>query len=210
MLEEALKSIEDSRTIIELGDYLGKIYSIIESDVELIRKSRFKVKRLKEYWEELVPLYIYTKNTKPESDSKYKIVVGSQQYDALEINGSMERKIEFTECIDGYVWHKYMEDINEYGVTRIKIEDVEEEKKRFINRFHELAEKKHSKLYKETDIIFMVSYSSLDFIFTDEEEFLQELLQILKKMNFGSSQTFLMLRKGHFSEDENKVYKARD
>jgi hypothetical protein len=96
LADDLFRGIEIFRTAEEMKDYFKIKKIIINSDKEYKEMARLRKGMFKKFLEEFYPLYCFSCSRFCNTDSKMKIVVGNQRYEAIVLNDGKEEKFEFT------------------------------------------------------------------------------------------------------------------
>lgn len=204
IIKELLKELEELRTKDELERYVKEIYETKKRSRELRQFSRLHKAKLKEFWQELIPLYRYTQSRFASNTARYKIIIGNQKYDAIEVEDGNEIKLEFSEFYDGKKYNNKMKELNRKGIFTY-FSDYIKDKEDFLKGFNNNVKKKSKKGYCNTRIIFIISLHKHDFLAEEElPNIKRELISIIKKYDFGTNQVFLMIRISEFLDDMNE------
>jgi hypothetical protein len=194
-IDELFIDIEKERTKEELKEYIEFTYSKIRDDEELIKMLQLKKGRFKELREELIPLCNYSYSIYARKNSKYRIVIGNQKYDAIELYNDKEYRIEFTEFHNGSELYHLMKSMHSNnGVGFIGGRDYTESKQEFLKGFEENVRKKVNNTYEEMRIIFLIPNEAYGWVLpeVDEKDFFSELVDIIKQFDFGSNEVYIM------------------
>ncbi len=201
IIRNLLTDFEAYRTKDELAEYVHSIHNIIKQSDELKKLSRLKKGRLKQFWEELIPLYRYSQSSYANDNAKYRVVIGNQNYDAIELINGEEHRLEFTEFYNGKQDYQEMVSLNngEHGVI---VSDPIEDREQLLDGFRRNVHAKSLKGYVSTKIIFTLPLHKFHFIFEDDVELLKdELVQIIDDADFGDNETFLIMKGNSFYDD---------
>ena len=188
-------NIEIYRTRDELKVYIEKLYSEIRSDKNLIEDLQLRKERFKELREEIIPLSRYSFSKYARLGSFYRVVLGNQQYDAIELFEGVEYFIEFTEYHDGNSLNKRMVSMHKNGGISAAIGvDYHKTKDMFFKGFEENVKKKSEIHYLNTRIVFIISDEVYGLIIRDEtlDDYNAQLIEIIKDNNFGNNEVYLM------------------
>jgi hypothetical protein len=196
-IDEFLKDISLPRTKEELHAYYKSTIKKIESDQNLIRLARLKKGLFKEFFEELVPLLIYSKSKYCEEGALLNIVVGNQKYDAIVKTSTLEKRLEFSKYANGKIHIQEAKQLNKNGYTDVIVGDVIEAQNKYLENFRKCLIKKSKIGYKDTEIIFIVDDDEafrliFDFNFIT---FKNRIIELINDIDFGENIIYLMLPK---------------
>jgi hypothetical protein len=210
--DRLFSDIEVFRTPEEMKLYFESKVNIIKNDVEYSSLARLKKGLFKEFLEEFYPLYCFSQSRFCFENSKLKIVIGNQGYDAIIINpDGTETRLEFTSYIDGKFEFEDAKLLNSRGYGNIKFNDFKDLESRalgYISKIMQNAKKKSEKSYKGVSIIFVVNTFDYFEVYENSSKVFVELLkEKLKKMRFNADNIYLLISNDKkISEIDNNIY----
>lgn len=194
-IDNFMKDIGLKRTKEKLKQYVLNKYVEIHQNKELKKFYNLKTGLFKQFREELIPLYLYSQLDDSNDDREYQIIVGEQPFDAIIFNRGAEKKLEFTEYIDGKQIKDDSKILEEEHIINFEIPDCFSVEEKYFEMYENLVKKKQSKMYNNTLIIFIVSPFNLDFISNDEIGRIKDcLINIIKKYDFGTNSVSLLVK----------------
>lgn len=212
-IDKLFEDLEEYRTPREMVEYFDKIKTIVHTNDDLYRKSLIKKGKFKKFLEEFYPLLCFSQSRYCDSDSKLKIVLGNQGYDAVvENSAGMEGKLEITSYIDGKADFNDGKKINERGYSEVHFRDnlrLDIRVANYLELIIRNAIKKSKKSYKDISLLFVVDTRSYFNIFNlDDSEFVISLKQEIGSIKFDAQCVYLMI----FNQDkvnniDNNIYR---
>jgi hypothetical protein len=183
---------------------------ILES--ALLQKDALLKKGLwKKFLEEFFPLYCFSQSRFCEQNSKLNIILGNQGYDAILIKYDGSKvKFEITSFIDGEKDHRNAVKMNEDGFSFINplSEAVYDNyKKKIIQNLN----KKSLKDYNDINLILVIDTSLyFELINIDSSNFINELIDEIKKIEFSFGEIFLLHEVGNTKYNIDKhIFKIK-
>lgn len=197
-IEILLSDLEEYRTPSEMKEYMNRIRGCVKASPDLSEKARIKKGKFKKLLEEFNPLLLFGNSRFCAPDSRMKIVLGNQGYDALieEGNGDIT-KLEITLYCDGKADYIDGIKINERGYGEVRLTgtsslDVHEAD--YIEKILANARKKSAKSYSDASLLFVVStselFGSLD---RSDDAFIISLKNELGRIDFDAQAVYLMI-----------------
>jgi len=208
VIDDLFVDLEKYRTKEELKQYIETIYSKIGDDEELIKLLQLKRGRFKELREELIPLCNYSYSMYARKNSLYRIVIGSQKFDAIEFQKDIKYRIEFTEYHNGKELNHLMKCLHSNnGISGVRGRNFDHSREEFLKGFEENVSKKGNNSYQEMRIIFIISNDAYGWILPDqnEDEFFSKFIDIIKRYSFGSNETYIMKPSSDLIDETGRV-----
>lgn len=207
-----LSSFRNKKQMIEYYNYIEKEASKNRQITELIR---LKKGRFKEFIEEFIPAYTFSKSAYFPEGAQIKIILGNQGYDALMKlkDGSIE-KLEFTSYIDGLKEVEVAKSLNEKGMWRSRLsslETLEEKRTHFLEETKKNIDKKATKNYSDVSLVFSIHIMELEQIPEHHDYRLQDKVrEYLQTTTFNAKEVFLIIDDGGTTElIENRVIRIK-
>lgn len=204
--------IEVFRTPAEMKLYFDSKVNIIKDDVEYNSLSSLKKGLFKEFLEEFYPLYCFSQSRFCDKNSKLKIVIGNQGYDAIIINpDGAEIKLEFTNYIDGKFEFEDAKLLNSRGYGNIRFKDYKDLDSRaleYLSKILQNAKKKSEKSYEGVSIVFAVnSFDYFEIYDNNSQGFVELIKEELRKMIFQADSIYLLIfNDKKINEIDNNIY----
>lgn len=207
--EQLFIDIEEYRNTKEMKDYFNYIYVSTRDDQELMEQSRLKKGRYKQFLEEFYPLYLYSQSLYCNENSKMRIVLGNQQYDAILIHpDGTEERFEFTSYIDGEWEFQDAKKLNERGYGDIRFDDhnsLDERDQEYIKKIRKNAIKKSTKDYSEVSLMFVVNtFDYYEVYGRESNEFVSLLKDEILNIKFKAKRLFLLVLNNQGVENINQ------
>ncbi|PCL95023.1 hypothetical protein [Paenibacillus lautus] len=196
--EHLFNDLEEYRNAKEMKAYFDYIYESTRSDQELMKQARLKKGKYKQFFEEFYPLYLYSQSLYCNENSRMRIVLGNQQYDAIVIQpDGIEERFEFTSYIDGEWEFQDAKKLNERGYGDIRFNyrsSLDERDQEYINKIRKNAVKKSTKDYSEVNLMFVVNTLDYFEIYGRESnEFVRILKDEILNIKFKTRRIFLLV-----------------
>ena len=196
-IEEVLFDIEGTRSKEELKDYIDSRYEIVKKDRKLVELLQLKIGLFKKFREELIPISNYSFSSYAKANAKYKLVLGNQKYDGLEMVDDSIGKIEITIYHNGKDENDMMKSMYDNdGIGHIGGRDFFEARKEYLDGFERNVKNKSGKGYSKTKIIFVIENDIYGILRSDIDEDIDDVIPILlesiRRYDFGDNEVFLM------------------
>ena len=210
--DDLFSDIEIFRTPEEMKLYFEAKKNIIKNDVEYSEMARLKIGLFKKFLEEFFPLYCLSQSKLCNKDSKLKIIIGNQGYDAIIINpNSNELKFEFTSYIDGKWEYEDAQRMNNRGYGDIRFNDHKDLNNRsleYLNKILMNVGRKSKKSYNGVNIVFIVNtFDYFEVYNNDSQKFINELINEIEPIHFEAEKIYLMaLNDRDISYIDNNIY----
>lgn len=210
--DDLFSDIEICRTPEEMKTYYESMRDNVKSDTEYSNMARSKKGLFKEFLEEFYPLYCFSQSRFCDKESKLKIVLGNQGYDAILINPEgKEIKLEFTSYIDGKWKYEDALTINSRGYGNIRFSDHKDLSSRSLDYLEKIllnVKNKSDKSYVGISIVFIVNtFDYFEVYNNDSQQFVNLIMYEIGKINFRSDTIYLMVMNDkNISEIDNNLY----
>lgn len=197
-LEHLFNDMEEYRNAKEMKAYFDYIYVSTRSEQELMKQARLKKGKYKQFFEEFYPLYLYSQSLYCNENSRMRIVLGNQQYDAIVIHpDGIEERFEFTSYIDGEWEFQDAKRLNKRGYGDIRFNyrtSLDERDQEYINKIRKNAIKKSTKDYSKVSLMFVVNtFDYFEIYGRDSKEFVRILKNEILSIKFKSRRVFLLI-----------------
>jgi len=211
IIEELFNELEVPRTPKEMHDYFYQVFDAVQNNESLQKDALLKKGLWKKFLEEFYPLYCFSQSRFCEKDSKLNIILGNQGYDAILKNSDGSKKIfEITSFINGEKDHKNALKMNKDGILFINTlsEAVHDNyKKKIIQNLN----KKSLKDYNDINLLLVIDTSLyFEVIDRDSSDFINELIDEIKKIKFSFREIFLLHEVGNTKYNIDKhIFKIK-
>lgn len=201
--------IEKFRSPAEMEQYFQYVYDSVRTEKEYFNMALLKTGLFKEFLEEFIPLYYYSKSRFCQPQATMSIKLGNQGYDAIVKYEEETEYFEFTSFLRGqedYLDHQMM---IERGYSDIRFDDNDTLSDRAYNYKLQIIKnlkKKHIKDYSGINLMVIVDTTQYFEVYNDDSaEFVNELKNDLAMMKFNCSKLLVLIYNGRPKEeiDEN-------
>jgi len=212
--DDVLHDLDKWRTRDELFEYMNKQKEIVHSNRDKWNQSLLKTGRYKNLLEEFWPLCCFSRTRFLSDYTKFRIVLGNQDYDAIakKDDGTI-KKIEFSSYIDGETEHEDAKSLIKTGLGILHDNAIFTLKKKsllYLDKIIENAKKKSIKDYSGVDLVIVVDTSLYFEVHNnDPSKFINILLEELREISFKADSVFLMKLSGPIEDIDKNTYKIR-
>jgi hypothetical protein len=193
--------LEIKRTPDELSAFVKSTFDAIRADENTRKTARLRKPPYKELIEEVYPLSVFCSLKYSNNGVLCSPVIGSQGFDAVieSPQGDLVEHVELSWPIDGQKAHFAAKELNENGVTKLEIRDVNDPSprdaiiERIVNKAIDKALKDYS-TDKGSSIVFMVGtapYFGMSKIEYPDD--IGRLVESIKNISFKVSNVYLLL-----------------
>ncbi|MET3684421.1 hypothetical protein ABID56_002558 [Alkalibacillus flavidus] len=211
-LDELFTDLEQYRTAQEMRLYFEEKMKEINDSEELRKIVRLKQGKVKEFVEEFYPLTLFSQSKYFGLNSRGKVVLGNQGYDASIIQqDGTEKKLEITSYIDGEWEHKDAIRLNERGYGDMRFNDVKSLKERALDNLEKVLaniRNKSLKDYRGVSLLFVINtYDFFEAYNNDSQQFIDKLISEIKNFDFKAERVYLIrLKENTLSQVDSNTY----
>lgn len=207
-LQEYFKVLDDLssfRNKKQMDEYYNYIKEEVSKNRQITELIRLKKGRFKEFIEEYIPAYIFSKSVYFPENAQIKIIIGNQGYDALmKLEDGLIEKLEFTSYIDGPREVEIAKSLNEKGIWRTRLsslDTLEERRKHFLEETKKNIDKKATKNYSDVSLVFSIHIMELEQIPEHHDYRLQDKVrEYIQATTFNAKEVFLIIDDGGRTE----------
>lgn len=193
--------LEAKRTPEELSEFVESSFELIGSDENEKKAYRLRKPPYKELLEEVWPLSIFCDLKYQDNTVLCCPVIGNQGFDA-KIENTQEDLIENIELswpIDGQKAHFIAVQLNEKGITKLEIRDVNDSSprdeiiERIINKANDKALKDYSTNAGSSIVFVLDTTPNFGMNSIENPEAILHLTEKLKEINYKAANVYLLL-----------------
>lgn len=193
--------LEIKRTPDELSAFVDSTFNAIRADENVRKIARLRKPPYKELIEEVYPLSVFCSLKYSNNPVLCSPVIGNQGFDAVieSPQGQLVEHIELSWPINGQKAHYTAKELNEKGITKLEIRDVNDPSPRdeIIERIVNKAKDKALKDYSTaqgSSIVFMLDtapYFGMSKIEYPDD--ISRLVERIRNIEFKASNVYLLL-----------------
>lgn len=207
-MQEYFKVLDDLssfRNKKQMDEYYNYIEEEAGKNRQITELIRLKKGRFKEFIEEFIPAYTFSKSAYFPENAQIKIIIGNQGYDALmKLEDGTIEKLEFSSYIDGLKEVKVAKSLNEKGMWRSRLSSLEtlkEKRTQFLEETKKNIDKKATKNYSDVSLIFSIHIMELEQIPEHHDYRIQDKVrEYLQAKTFNAKEVFLIIDDGGRTE----------
>ncbi|NQX66673.1 hypothetical protein HQN90_11095 [Paenibacillus alba] len=197
-INDLFNELEILRTPFEMKDYFDRIIFLINEQPELLEQARLNKGKYKQFIEEFYPLYCFSQSKYCKHNSRLKIIIGNQPYDAImHLEDGTEEKFELTNYIDGEWEFFNAKELNKSGIGKIRFNDTRNlvaREQEYLQKIMKNVEKKSKKDYSHANIIFVVNTSDYFEVYgRSSRSFVRRLKDELMNVKLNAKTIFLLV-----------------
>jgi len=196
----SLTEMSQKRTMQKQREFYQKTHDDISASEEEIADARIRKGIYKKFFEEFCVLLKYCEEkykTNPKIEFRWVDIQGEKlNYDGeIYLDNELIEKVEITCPLLGEKDFLDAKDLNEYGITKMEVGDIEIKMGEIKNEIIQAAENKNNNVHYDNTITLVILLEDYKHFFSSVplcDETLKEIEEVLKKKTFKFKNVYIL------------------